>query len=515
MRHTGFLTICAAMLAMGAPAMAETMPCGPESTVNVDLTDMALEGDNLVVNLAINTNGVQMPSKLKTVYQPMMVLDGDTALFANFAVDGRKRWMHDLEDNTANPIVFKGWSKENPGTLLTSAMQGNGYQLTDNGGNSYSLTLSVPYSEWMATATLIMDCRLYECSLCVKSYDIIAQQFFPLAQANFVPEVFVAEIEYSEPTNEIVKMRNMQEAAYLDFKVSQTNILPNYRNNAVELKRMKANIDSIRNDEDINVRSITIHGMASPEGSYALNEKLAKGRTDALRDYLIKQYKLPKDFVKSTYEPVINWAGLRQWLENNEIENGKAILDIVNSDLPDFDRNQKIKTTYPSQYKWLLENVYPGLRVSEYFVDYDVREFTEVAEIVEVMGNNPEKLSVYEMFEAATSQGEDSALFAEAVGISVDTYPDDPTANLNAGLLAMKNGDYSAAGKYLDKAGDSDAAKLARAQLEATCGDKDKALKAFKALENCSDASVAKAAKAAAKNLENIIKSSGRKFNRL
>lgn len=513
MRQKRLLTLLAGVLAFSPLAFAVEMPAGPESTINVDLTDLSLQNNNLVVSLAVNPTGVKMPSKLKTLYVPMIVNGTDTACFDSFAVTGKKRWTHDLEDGNASAVEFKGWGKDN-GTLLTTQTQGKGFSVA-GGPGAYNLQFSIPYSDWMAVATLLIDCKDYGCTVCVRPYDLIYQQFFALAETNFLPEVFEAEIIYSQPTNAVAKFRNMKERAYLDFKVNQTVILKNFRNNAKELAIMKANIDSINKDEDYTVRGITIHGMASPEGPYANNVRLAKGRTDALRDYLIKEYKLSKDFITSVYEPVINWEGLRNWLENNEIENGAAILGIVNSDLGDFDRNQKIKTTYPKQYSWLLENVYPGLRVSEYFVDYDVREFTEVAEIIEVMGTNPEKLSVAELYEAATTAGENSEIFEQAMAISVDQYPNDETTNLNAGLLALKKGDYEVAEKYLKKAGDTDEAKLARAQYEAIRGDKDKALKEFKALEKSSNAKVAKEAADSYMRLERIIKTAGSKFHKL
>lgn len=512
MKNSKFLTL-SALLAFSPMAFAVNMPAGPESSINVELTDISQQGNNLVVNLDVNAAGVDMPSKLKTVYLPMIVNGNDTACFDSFSVTGKKRWNNDLAGGNTSAISIKGWGKDK-GALLTTATSGQGYSVSGNPSN-YSIQLSIPYQDWMAVATFMIDCCNFTCPFCLYPNQLVEEQMFALAETCFLPEVYEAEIVYSEPVKTNAKYLSMQEKAYLDFKVNQTTILKNYRNNAAELAAMKANIDSINNDEDYTVRGITIHGMASPEGPYANNVRLAKGRTDALRDYLIKDYKVSKDFITSTYEPAINWEGLRAWLNNNQIENGAAILAIVNSDLPDFDRNTKIKTDYPTQYKWLLENVYPSLRVSEYFVDYDVREFTEAAEILEVMGTNPEKLSVSEIYEAAVTQGEDSEVFAQAMQIAVNQYPDDPTANLNAGYVAMKKGDFTAAEKYFAKAGDSDEAKLARAQLAASKGENDKALKLFKELEKSSNAAVAKEASAAAANIEKIIKAAGSKFNRL
>lgn len=497
---------------------AETLPAGTNSKVSVEVSSIDLQDENLVVNMNLNTSGVKLDSKIKTVYQPMLINGLDTVYFQDFAVTGKKRWAHDYADGNASAITFRAWpGKKWLGTPLTPMPQASDNYAISGSDCNYDITYSIPYNVWMGNAQFVVCATTYYCTICCCGDDYTKKECFLLYETNFPPEEFVAEIVYAEPTNEMVKVRNIVSNAYVDFKVNQTTILPKYMDNPRELALIKASIDSIAADGDINITNITLHGMASPEGPFANNERLAKGRTDALRDYIIKQHKLPKDMVTSVYQPVINWQGLADWLQSpacqankGNVPNAADILAIVNSNMADFDRNQKIKTTYPDQYNWLLKNVYPDLRVTVYQVNFEVRSYESVAEIVDVMNNNPEKLSVYELYEAAISQGEDSQLFETAILTAVNTYPDDPSANLNAGLLAMKKGDYAAAQKYLDKAGDSDQANFARAQLAAMKGENKKALDMFKKLEKCKDASVAKAAAEAAKNLEKIVKFYGK-----
>ena len=424
------ITLCAGIAALSASVMAANMPAGPEGSVNIDVTDIAQQNNNLVVTLNVAAPGVDMPSKLKTVYAPVITNGTDTAYFDCISVSGLKRWNHDLADGTNCPVTIQGWGKAK-GSLLTPA-QGAGYSVSGSNGN-YTVVVSMPYADWMQLATFGIDVCNYGCAWCIPSHDEIFEAFYPLAETNFVPEVYVAEIEYLTPAAEAVKNRNLLSHAYIDFRVNQTNILPNFRDNKSELAKIKATIDSINADNDLNVTNIHVQGYASPEGPYNNNVRLAKGRTEALANYMIKQYKLPKDVVTTSWEPAINWQGLREWLQNNTIENGPQILAIVNSDLPDFDRNQKIKTDYPTQYKWLLDNVYPGLRVSDYTLNFEVRGYDEAAEILEVMQTAPNKLSVAEIYEAASTQGQDSEVFAEAVQIAVNTYPDDQPGYLHSG----------------------------------------------------------------------------------
>lgn len=504
-----YLSVLACTLAASTPAFAGQFPAGPDSQISIDLTDFTQEGDLISATFAVNTTGVKMPSKVKTVYQPMMVNFNDTACFPNFAVDGRKRWNFDSTYGTPNNVVFQGWGKES-GSVLTT--QGNVKVTPGTGVNSYNITVSMPYSEWMGDATLVLDAQFHGCSAC----DMVAevqQEYFAMAQADFLPLEYAAEFIYATPAVEPVKLRDFPAQAYFEYRVGQTNILPKLGNNTAEIAKVKASIDSIKNDKDIEFQGIHINGMASPEGPYANNVRLAKGRTEAMKAFVIKEYKFPKDFITTSWEPAINWEGLREWLtspacqaQSANLPNAGDILAIVNSDMEDFARNQKIKTTYPDQYNWLLKNVYPQLRVSNYDLKYEVRVFETVDEMVEVYGTNPQKLSVAELVTVANAnRGIDDAYFTAA-----DIYTDDEVANTNAGVHAMTKGDLSKAEKYLNKAGDKDEAKYAKAQLAALKGQNEKALKEFKALEKSSNPRIAQASANAAASLERIVKAKKR-----
>lgn len=516
MRKTRFITLCASLLAVTAPAFAEEMAAGPDSHISVSLNELTVDGDKLVTSLDVNTTGVTMPSKIKTVYLPMITNGSDTVCFDSFAVSGRKRWLNDYAAGPGqySPVTFYGWSKEAGQLINTIPTSGQGYNVTEKGGSptNFTITLSIPYKEWMGAADFVIDCRVYECSVCVKSYDVIGQKYFAMGQTDFLPLEFQAEYIFAVPEKEAEKLRNLPTRAYIDFKVNQTNILPKFGNNAKELAKIKETVDSIGGDSDITVQSIHVIGTASPEGPYKNNVRLAKGRAESLQKYMQKTYKLPKELVTSSYVPV-NWDGLRAWLEGPEcaanaanVPDAAAILGIVNSDLEDYARNQKIKTDYPEQYAWLLKNVYPGLRVTDYDIKYGVRDYTEIAEMVEVMNNAPKKLSVLEIYQAGQSQGPETVLFDESVDIAVETFPENPDANLNAGIKAMKQGDLTKAEKHLAKAGNREEAKFAKAQLAAMKCEYSKALSEFKALEKSSNSTVAAAAARAAENVELIMK---------
>ena len=62
----------------------------------------------------------------------------------------------------------------------------------------------------------------------------------------------------------------------------------------------------------------------------------------------------------------------------------QEIIAIIDGPLAPDAREWKIKKTYPEQYAVLLRDVYPGLRHSDYRIEYTVRAFTTADEILQV-----------------------------------------------------------------------------------------------------------------------------------
>lgn len=142
-------------------------------------------------------------------------------------------------------------------------------------------------------------------------------------------------------------------------------------------------------------------------------------------------------------------------------------------------KENKIKLTYPADYRFLLENVYPGLRHSDYTVEYVVRPYANVDEIRSLLATTPQKLSLQEMFLVTREMEPGSEEFNEVFEIAVRMYPTDSTANLNAANTAMAMGDLKKAERYLRKAGNTAESVYARGVYAALAGDYDAAEKFF------------------------------------
>lgn len=275
---------------------------------------------------------------------------------------------------------------------------------------------------------------------------------------------------YITPKVELVKKRIAEGKAYIDFPVNEIVIHPTYRKNPTELMVIRKTIDRVIIDSTTTITSITIHGYASPEGSYKNNTRLAKGRSEALRKYLRELYYLSDTIftVESTPE---DWEGLRRYVADSDMPDKGMILNIIDSSLTPDLKEKKLKDINGGKpYAFLLKEVYPSLRHSDYTVSYTVRSF-DVEEGKKLIYTRPELLSLNEMFYIAQSYGEQSEEYKKIFQIAVRQYPDDPVANLNAACIAVENKQLVHAKYYLTKAGDSPEAIHARGVLAAIEGD--------------------------------------------
>ena len=306
-------------------------------------------------------------------------------------------------------------------------------------------TVTVPYASWMEHSRLQIVEDLCGCG------KVESGNLNELAQADLS---FRPRLAYVVPEAEPVKARELSGKAFLDFRVNRTEIDPSYRQNPVELKRILASIDTVKNDRDFTVTEITIKGYASPEGSYAVNKRLAEGRTEALKKYIVDRYGFDKSVIRVESEPE-NWQGLVEYVSASSLSDKEQILDFIENGPSDIDQKEKqMRTKFPASYSVLLNDCYPGLRRTDYRIDYVIRRF-RLEEAKALVKTAPQRLSLEEMFAVAQTYEPGSEDFNQVFDVAVRMYPDDETANINAANALLEQGRAEEALKYLDKVKDS------------------------------------------------------------
>lgn len=456
------------LLTAAAPANAATpVAMQDDSLPCVQALQVERSDNKLFVSMLLDFSALKLKSNREIAYTPILAFGDSILELPQVVVAGRNRYIQH-ERHNALPAA----------TRLFRA------------GSTVEYSEVIPYRQWMETATLSVAENVSGCGC-----DPISDHEYDLAVLDFKERVFAPLFAFVTPAVEKVKQREVRGSAYIDFPVNRTEIRPDYRRNPEELQKIRGTIDVLRDDKDTRIVSVAIEGFASPEGPFANNERLAQGRTEALVKYVRGLYSFDPSIIKSGWVAE-DWAGLRRYVESSDIENKDGILAVIGmtSLAPDA-REWKLKSTYPEEYRFLLENVYPGLRHSDYAVEYVIRSYADVNEIRGLIKTTPQKLSLHEMYILAQSLEPGSDEYREVFEIAVRMYPDDPVANLNAANIALGRDELDRAEAYLAKAGDAPQAVYARGILAAKRGDYDTAYRLF---EQAAAAGVAETADAVA-----------------
>ncbi len=316
--------------------------------------------------------------------------------------------------------------------------------------------------QWLESARLDVAVDVRNCC------DMSRLPNIPLGRCE-IPQ-FRAVIDFGKPlpVNKDLghKTDTLKGRAYINFPVNRTELYPDYMNNPAELRKIIATIDSVRNDKDLTVDSIFIKGFASPEGSYANNVRLAKGRTATLKEYVENMYSFPHGLIHTSYEAE-DWEGLREWVEASNLPHRSEILAIIDSDLAPDPKNTAIQRRFPGEYAMLLATVYPTLRHSDYSIYYTIRAFTDPEEIIGLMHTAPGKLNEKEVTFALSTLIPGTPRYYDLYETAARLYPKNQDFCLGAANAAIARGDYRGAEAYLDRAGHTERTVYTRAVIAA------------------------------------------------
>lgn len=445
--------IWATAMASVTTAAAAIPSHGDKAEIKARVNSLKVERseNNLFVSMRLDLSSLKLKSDREITYIPVLSYGDSFMELPRVVVAGRNRYIRNLRH----------------GDLPDDA-------ILCSPGKAIDYSVVVPYESWMETATLSLSEDECGCG-----FRPVSSSRGDLAVLDFTPKVFKPSYAFITPAAEPVKTREVRGSAYIDFPANDMEIHPDYRRNPEELRKIRNTINVLRGDTDTRIVSVSIKGFASPDGPYANNERLAKGRTSALAGYVSELYAFDQSIMKSTWEAE-DWAGLRRYVEASDIADKASILSVIDMEnLSPDDREWKFKSTYPEQYRFLLENVYPGLRHSDYAVEYVIRSYANVDEIKAVLKSAPQKLSLYEMNLVAQSLEPGSDEYRKVFEVAVRMYPDDPVANLNAANIALGHDELERAAGYLSKAGNAPEAVYARGLLAVKRGDYDEAARLF------------------------------------
>lgn len=347
MRQQNILRIGLALasVSISVPLSAQSLPGN-----QIRIMDKSVTKDGNTVKVAIDFSLSQM--KLKSnkgiILTPMIVNDCDTARMPAVEIMGRKRYIYYQRNGktaTSYPAIV---------------------QRRQNGEEQdiyYQHVLS--YEPWMKNSQLVIGLGKCACNQAIVGENILSSIDDVLMEK---PKPIPIKKERQEVTN----TQQMTGSAHLKFPIGKYDIIPSLDMNLSELNEMMRIINLVKSDKNVRITAITLHGYASPDGKYSLNEKLAYNRTRALYEYLKKQYPAENNLFEMT-STAEDWESVRKYVEDNEIPQRQKVLDIINDDAltPD-QKEQAIRSKATQAHKHLLLSLYPSLRRTDYTVSYEI-----------------------------------------------------------------------------------------------------------------------------------------------
>ena len=431
------LAACPALFCPVPGSMAQVR----QGSVTVQVNELAQRGDSLYVDMAVTTEGRNVPSRMSADFTPVLVSSERSLALPAVSLMGRNSYR-----NHRRALALM--SAKERGAYEKSAPY---YVVPDYKGDSrMDYRLALPYEAWMSSAKLTL--QRIDCG-CGKSSVTDVRL---LAGKVSLEEVIVIEryriephLAYIRPEAEAVKSRAEQGESFLDFAVGKTAVNPEFGRNAAELEKIRRMIDLVQDDKDLTIKRIVIVGYASPEGSLAMNERLSEGRAKALRDYLQSRYPAIPGSLYSIRFGGENWDDLVKAVQTSDMPDKQAVLDIIDRYSIIGGREAKLMALKGgTPWRYMLREMFPSLRKVTVTVDYDVRNF-DAEEAKAVVKTRPQNLSLNELYLVANTYEPGSEDFNSLFETAVRLYPESVTATVNAAVAALERRDFVGDERYL------------------------------------------------------------------
>ncbi len=340
--------------------------------------------------------------------------------------------------------TLKGRSATFQGEKVLGNDQTISYQL----GGHYTMKTSYPYEAAMQKSELYLtfDAKIGKKEVAVPAIKVadgviatseLYHRTLTSAQPSVAPDAFQRVVEQKQEAN-------------IKFLIQQAELRKSeLQNNSVqEFVNLLKRISSDR--ENMMLSGVEVSAYASPDGGFALNEKLANKRQQNTEGYVkqqMKQANMDGD-VEANYTAQ-DWEGFQQLVQASNIQDKDVILRVLSMYKDPQEREQQIKNMSHG-FQELADGILPELRRARLTINYETIGRDD-EQIFNQIKNDPSKLSIEELIYAA-SIAETPAEQENILKTTTRLYPKDARAYNNLAALAYSQGNYEEAQRYLNAA---------------------------------------------------------------
>ncbi len=204
------------------------------------------------------------------------------------------------------------------------------------------------------------------------------------------------------------QMRDSKGNINLKFLIGKATLNTNDPHNDIEIEKLRQQIDAIRADKDATIQSLSLEGIASPDGRYNFNQNLARQRMDFALGYI--REKLPENLRSgiefSSKSSVAPWSEVVALLRRDSLfSEADQVQSIINRSSNIDVQSARIRRL--PFFRSVLEARYlPKLRQVNYVMNYTIFRQLTLDEIRNLYAADYKKLTRYEFFTLYRSEND-------------------------------------------------------------------------------------------------------------
>lgn len=234
------------------------------------------------------------------------------------------------------------------------------------------------------------------------------------------------------------RVTNQKMEAQVKFLVNQANLRKSElaSNSVKDFVEMLRKIN--REHESLNLKNVEVLGYASPEGNFAVNDRLANQRQSVSEEFLkgqMKQARVSGD-VTSHYTAE-DWDGFQKLVAASNIQDKDVILRVLSMYQDPEQREQQIRNMSEG-FRELADGILPELRRARMIINYETVGRSD-EQLKQQYAADPMKLSLDELLYTATlyeNPAESEAVYKK----TAELFPNDYRAKNNVGVMEMIRG---------------------------------------------------------------------------
>lgn len=165
---------------------------------------------------------------------------------------------------------------------------------------------------------------------------------------------------------------------YLTYPQGGAKVLRDFGDNAGELRKLDGFLQQVFRDSLIYVDSIRLCGYCSIEGSWDVNERLARSRALGFCNYLDERYSLLSRYPVRVDWVAEDWDKLAEMVAASDMASRNAVLALIR-DVDVFQGREKelMDLNGGDPYRHMAKAFFPALRRVEITVSYDLHRIIE------------------------------------------------------------------------------------------------------------------------------------------